>query len=392
MKKAAALLTAAVMLTVPLNAQALDTEQADGYARGIITYEKASNGIKDSDSLFTGKIAENAATDSSDWLVIGAVRCGLENDTAEYYSRWKNRVDDKYTHDAGLERLNATEWHRAVLTCLCLGADPSDLSGIDLLADGIYDRSEDKPLGKQGLNGWVWALIALDSCNWKTPDSAKVTRMDIVNKLLDSQNDDGGFSIEKNSGRSDPDLTAMTLQALSPYRSCDEADKVISSALDYLSESKSGFDTCETFSQVICALCCLGIDPDEDERFSDLTDSLISFSNDDGGFAHEKDGSSSEMASAQAMLALCSIERLRSGERSIYDMNEGKPSQPQEKSLAAAVEAKEVNTAAPHIYTAPSPLAHESQLRVWLIAALAACGVFCVTAGLLLRKRKEKTE
>ena len=379
----------ALLCLSPLSAAALDVTQAKGYAQGIVTYEKETNRISPNESLLTGSIAENAGEDSSDWLVIGAVRYGLENDTAEYYSSWKKNINEKYTHNGGLHRIKATEWHRAVLTCLCLGADPSDLSGIDLLQDGIFSRGGDKPLDAQGLNGLVWGLIALDSCDWKVPDDAQVSRLGIIKDITQAQNSDGGFSMDSGAGKSDPDLTAMVLQSLAPYHECSETKQVISAALSYLESTKEYFSTCETNAQVICGLCCLGIDPDTDERFSSLTEELVSFANDDGGFAHEKGGKSSELASAQALIALCSIDRLRGGERSIYDMNIGAPAEITAQSLVSAANAKEVNTEAPCTDGLPSPIKHDSvRFKLLLIAALTAGITVAVVIGVILRRKR----
>ena len=288
LKRPAALLTAAVMMSTPICASALDTKQAEGYARGIVTYEKQKNGIPEGDSLLSGRIAEDAGFDSSDWLAIAAVRSGLETDTGEYYSAWKNRIDSDYSDDGALDRLNATDWHRAVLTGICLGVDPTDVSEVDLLGRGTYLRGEGRPLDAQGLNGEIWALIAMDSCDWKLPEDAKPDRAEIINSIIDTRNSDGGFSLVPGDGRSDLDITAMALQALAPYRCCNETEDTVAKAVEHLAEKHGDADNCESTAQIICALCCLDIDPDEDSRFAGLTDELISYANDDGGFAHRK--------------------------------------------------------------------------------------------------------
>ena len=390
MKLTAVIMTAAAILIMPLSASALETEQAEGYARGIVSFEKSVNGIKDKDSLLSGKIAEYAGTDSSDWLAIGAVRSGLETDTAVYYQSWKNNIDNKYLSDQSSGRLKATEWHRAVLTGLCLGADPTCVSSIDLLAGGTYGREENKPVGEQGLNGWIWALIALDSCDWKIPDDSNISRLGIINEILSQQEADGGFAVVKSNGLSDPDITAMTLQALSPYKDCPETQQSVADALDYLAKAQENFDNCETTAQTICALCCLGTDPDEDERFGKLTDELISYANDDGGFAHIKGEESNELASSQALLALCSLERLRNGERSIYDMNEGSPVISEKTSLAELTAEKNKNTSAPNTEV-KKDVFKRTDFRL-MTAAVSVIGAGVVTAAVILRRRKERAK
>ena len=390
LKRPAALLTAAVMMSTPICASALDTKQAEGYARGIVTYEKQKNGIPEGDSLLSGRIAEDAGFDSSDWLAIAAVRSGLETDTGEYYSAWKNRIDSEYSDDGALDRLNATDWHRAVLTGICLGVDPTDVSEVDLLGRGTYLRGEGRPLDAQGLNGEIWALIAMDSCDWKLPEDAKPDRAEIINSIIDTRNSDGGFSLTAGDGRSDIDITAMALQALAPYRCCNETEDTVSGALKYLAESLESADNCESTAQIICALCCLDIDPDEDERFAGLTDELISYANDDGGFAHLKGGESSELASSQALIALCSIQRLRAGERSVYDMNDGSPEKPVKTSLKEMTAAKNRNTSPPTLSNSPEGYPKGGKMQTVVPAAIISFFVVAVIGGIIMRKRKEK--
>jgi hypothetical protein len=390
LKISAVLLTAAVMVMTPISASALDTKQAEGYARGIVTYEKHKNGIPEGDSLLSGRIAEDAGYDSSDWLAIGAVRSGLEKDTSEYFSVWKMRIEEEYSDDTAIDRLNATDWHRAVLTGICLGANPNDISDVDLLGRGTYLRGEGRPLDAQGLNGEIWALIAMDSCDWKLPEGAKPDRTEIIHTIINSRNSDGGFSLTVGDGRSDPDITAMALQALSPYRCCEETEDTVARAVDYLAESQSDTDNCETTAQIICALCCLDIDPDEDSRFAGLTDELISYANDDGGFAHNKGGESSELASSQALIALCSIQRLRAGERSVYDMNEGLPEKPRKTTLAEMTAAKNRNTEPPASDNAPEGMPKSKKMLIVVSGTIIAFAAAAVVGGVIMRRRKEK--
>lgn len=385
MKRLTALLTAAAMLSSPITVGAIGTEQAEGFAQGIVAYEKQLNGISPKDSLLSGEIAENGGSESSDWAAIGAVRFGLEEDTAEYLAEWAKNMGEK-----DMDNAKTTEISRAALTALCIGADPTDVSGADLI-ESIYMRPQEV-IDAQGLNGWVWALIAIDSYDWKAPEHPRTTRQDMLRNIIAAQNEDGGFSIEQ-GGSSDPDLTAMAVQALSPYRYSGEAEEVLDKAIGYLAEAPSGADSCETAAQTICALCCMGIDPDKDERFSELTETLISFANDDGGFAHQRGGDSSEMPSVQALIALCSLSRLRNGERSLYDMNEGAAQQPQRGSLEDIANAKELHTRPPSVGGTLSSSNEEKPSRRAVTAAAAAlAGAAAVTGGILLSKRKERAE
>ncbi len=70
-------------------------------------------------------------------------------------------------------------------------------------------------LGKQGINGWIWGLIALDSMRYEIPSDAFYTRDDIIKEILSRQLPSGGFTLS--GTQPDPDITAMALQALAPY-------------------------------------------------------------------------------------------------------------------------------------------------------------------------------
>ena len=210
-----------------------------------------------------------------------------------------------------------------------MGGDPADLDGIDLVKGGVYGRGENNSVGKQGLNGWIFALLTLDTMGYKTPEGAEFDRERILDEIVSSQNADGGFSLSK--GESDIDITAMALQAIAPYYndfSRDDVRKSADKAVEYLSgkqDSSGTFGSAEADSQVTIALCSLGIDPEADSRFvknSDLLTSLLSYQNSDGGFSHEKGGDSDELATGQALCALAAQKRYELTMRRIYDMRE----------------------------------------------------------------------
>lgn len=118
--------------------------------------------------------------------------------------------------------MRATEWAAHRPDALALGADPTafgrDKNGrsVNLLADGVYQFTAAKSLGTQGLNGWIFGLIALDSARFAVPEDAVYTRATILQALVAAQEPEGGFGLTV--GNSDVDLTAMTLQALAPYQ------------------------------------------------------------------------------------------------------------------------------------------------------------------------------
>ncbi len=325
---------------------------------GILAWAKSANGITADQPLFSGSFLKNAGTTAGDWYAIALSRLGYEEDYQAYLSALTTYVEDKYKKEDKLDATKATEWHRVSLAYLSTGGDPTyagtdkDGKNINLIADGIYDfeLNQGKALDAQGINGLVWALITLDSMRYDVPMNTTVTRTQLIQQILDRQNEDGGFAL---SGiESDPDVTAMVLQALaiytgdnagyavtndemvsmSPYL-MEDLEEAIDKALSYLSSMQQpngdflawGTSNCETVCQTIIALCGLGIHPLEDERFikdgNTLVDALMAYELEDGGFAHSLAASTMAdgMASGQALCALTALCRYMYYGVSLYD-------------------------------------------------------------------------
>lgn len=178
----------------------------------------------------------------------------------------------------------------------------------------------------QGLNGPVWALIALDSANYPIPQNqtAKVQAMRqmYVDYILSRQTADGGWAFS--GDEADIDMTAMALQALSKYRDRKEVQAAVDKALLFLSANQDacggftswGVATSESTAQVVVALCELGIAAD-DARFTKdghtVADNLLIYYEKGKGFKHTIDGESNQMASEQGFYALAALDRLANG-------------------------------------------------------------------------------
>lgn len=322
-----AVFAGAVMLLT--NVPAVNADNADKRdritesAEKVCQWQRDKMGISQDESIFSGDFLQNAGIGSSDWLAIGISRFGFEEDYEAYLTALSQRVKALSDTD------NATEWQRCAITASAMGGDPADLEGIDLVKGGVYGRDENNSVGKQGLNGWIFAILTLDTMGYKTPEGAEFDRERILDEIVSSQNTDGGFSLSK--GESDIDITAMALQAIAPYYndfSRDDVRKNVDKAVEYLSgkqDSSGTFGNAEADSQVVIALCSLGIDPEADSRFvknTDLLTALLSYQNSDGGFSHEKGGDSDELATGQALCALAAQKRFELTMRRIYDMRE----------------------------------------------------------------------
>ena len=173
-----------------------------------------------------------AGTSVCDWLAMAMALSGAEESYADYLQALRTYVENAYAKNGCLDKNKATEYHRIALTVMALGGDPTDFgtkpdgSAIDLIAEGTYNYARDP--GAQGLNGWIWALIALDAQDTEVPADAQYSREDMVSAIVIAQEPDGGFGLIP--GKSDVDITAMAVQALAPYR--DRLETEIDAALD----------------------------------------------------------------------------------------------------------------------------------------------------------------
>ena len=229
-----------------------------------------------------------------------------------------------------------TEYSRVVVALTAIGADPTNVAGYDLL----------KPLGDfdktiwQGINGPIWALIALDSGNYDMPINAEAktqaTRQLYIDEILSRQLNDGGWNLSDKggNGQSDPDITGMALQALAKYQSQSAVKTATDKALTCLSnmqDNRGGYASWETSNsesvvQVIVALCELGIDLN-DSRFvkggNTLLDNLFSYRNTDGSFSHTANGSGNDqMSSEQGFYGVVAAIRAIEGKNSLYRMSD----------------------------------------------------------------------
>lgn len=273
-----------------------------------------------------------AGNSASDWMAMGLALGGVEEAYDAYLNALKAYVEECYADKGCLDAVKATEYHRIALTVLALGADPTHFGkdgnseDIDLIADGTYNFAGE--LGKQGLNGWIWALITLDAGGYEVPQDAKYSRETIRNNILAAQEDNGGFGLT--AGSADVDMTAMALQALAPYRG--NCTKQIQNALTYLAKEMTdscsfvsyGTENVESTAQVVIALCALQIDPTKDSRFCRGEQTLITglqrFYLSDGTYTHTlEDPQSDMMASEQALLAQIAFYRLQQGNGRLYD-------------------------------------------------------------------------
>ncbi len=270
------------------------------------------------------------ASIGGEWAVIGLARSKVEVPD-EYYRNYYKTVE-KYVkeHKGNLHSKKYTEYSRVILALTSIGKNPADVAGYDLLTPlGDYEKTI-----SQGINGAIWALIALDSKDYDIPQNLtakiKATREMYIEYILDSQKEDGGWSLIKSAPKSDVDITAMALTALSSYAHIEKVNEAVEKALMMLSSIQdesggfSGAANCESTAQVLCALCSLKIKLD-DTRFvkegKTVLDNLLSYRS-DGGFKHTSRGYVNQMATEQAFYSLVSLCRFENDMPEIMKMTD----------------------------------------------------------------------
>lgn len=298
-------------------------------------FDKIYQETGSSQAALASKAGLTAGTSGGEWVALGLARSGSISDTlAEQYAQ----AAYQYVKKKGSSTMSdskSTENSRMILALTSIGKDPTDVAGYDLLeplADLDYVKS-------QGINGPIFALIALDSHDYEIPKAVagktQTTREALIDAILAAQLSDGGWNVNGNGA--DADMTAMAIQALAPYYSSNAIVKsAIDDALNRLSqmqEANGGYTSwgtanAESVAQVIVALTSLGIDPASDGRFIkngySTLDALATFYNDKGGFKHSQSDttSSNGLATEQAYYALASWYRLKAGKTSLYDMSD----------------------------------------------------------------------
>jgi LPXTG-motif cell wall-anchored protein len=250
----------------------------------------------------------------SEWEAIALKQAG-KSIPASYLESVKQMIKDQNGKIRSI-----TDRERYVLGILAAGGDPTNIEGYNLV-EGIYNGD----VTKQGLNGVIYALIALDSAGFKVPDTAQWTREKLVNQLLTEQNQDGGFALDPDSSASDIDITAMALTALAPYKAQDGVKAKIDAALQFLTNqyNDSKINNSEALAQVIIALSSLGIDADGSpytKGQTSLLKDLLTYQVTDGGFANVLGENSDLMPSQQGFMALAAYQRFIEGHGSLYSI------------------------------------------------------------------------
>lgn len=252
-------------------------------------------------------LASSAGTSPAEWYTIALLKYDGSADLSPYISALEKRISES----AGF---SPTDSLRIALAMTAA-------KGKNAFAEKILKNAG----GYSDVIAAAYSLILLDCAAYP---NELCSRSAIIEKLLSYEIKSGGFAFS--GSRGDPDVSAMVLTALSPYKNDPDVSPCFERTLNFLSSiqngsggfSSFGTENCESSSQVLIALSSSGIDAARDVRFlkggRSVCDAIMSYRRSDGGFAHISDGNSDNTATVQALLALLSYNALINGEGSIY--------------------------------------------------------------------------
>ncbi len=290
--------------------------QAASYSKVKAAFEKCGDYLYNEVTEEAGGTENDSGAPSygsvgGEWLIYGLGHAGYKI-SEKYLASYKQSVLDAlkegFRGTAGiLHDKKFTEYSRVIVALSAVGIDATNFEGYDLtapLADFVNVKW-------QGMNGPIWALIALDSGDYDVPGRTdsygygtlkpeetdrQNTRQKMIDYILANQFDDGGWNVQPrsedltgNNAVSDVDMTGMAMIALGPYMSQTKVKKAIDKAISYLSDAQQGdggyqswgTSNSESCAQAICGLLACGVNPNTDSRFikngNSILDALMSF-------------------------------------------------------------------------------------------------------------------
>ncbi|MDO5713109.1 MAG: S-layer homology domain-containing protein [Tissierellia bacterium] len=283
---------------------------------------------------------------AGEWTILSLARSGVKL-PENYIENYHKHIDQVVAGKNGqLSKNKFTEYSRLIVALTATDKDVTNVGGHNL----IPPLGNFKDVIKQGINGPIWALIALDTKGFEIPDIGNSTdqnsRERMVEEILNREISGGGWALM--GEKADVDITAMTLYSLVHYKDNPKVAAAIERGVNKLSEmqlASGGFtsmndENSESTAQTIIALSTLGIDPFKDPRFIKTdeqgvkrspVDALLTFRSKDGGFKHVySETEANAMGTDQALEALVAAKRYLEGKPALFDMSDvgEKPSSP----------------------------------------------------------------
>lgn len=258
-----------------------------------------------------------------EWKVIALARSGRISPQSSYAGDYYARIEQMVASNGSnvIDGNRSTDNSRLILALTSIGRDARNVAGYDLTAP----LSDFNYVKRQGVNGAIFALLALDAHSEYGPASAKQACIDFI---LGREIAGGGWALAGTNP--DPDVTSMAITALARH---SEASAAVQRGIETLSRiqnddggfSSMGTANCESCAQVLLALASEGVNGDQDSRFikggRSVLDALLGYFT-GTGFAHTAGGGVNAMASEQAAYCLCGYDRLMHGRNTLYNMND----------------------------------------------------------------------
>ena len=283
--------------------------------------------------------APSFGTNAGEWTVFSLARGNYFSSDSVYFADYYERIVEYVNTTAAalnmngaLDKNKSTDNSRLIMALTAIGKDAASVGNWDLVE--AYSANGFNWIRKQGMNGTIWTLIALDCGGYETSDPS--IRQQCVDSILSFRHNDGGWSLVTAKAQpSNVDITGMTLTALYPYRDQPEVAAACEAAFTWLSESQldnGGFpygkgETVESCVWAIVAATTWGINPDTDPRFvkngNSAIDNLLSYYlEEEARFSHIRGAEANAMATDQAAYGLVAYDRLINGKKALYDYSD----------------------------------------------------------------------
>ncbi len=291
---------------------------------------------KDQIEEATAAVLDNALKEAQEpafedeWQVLALVRAGAEVPDGYYQQYYDDIVKTLEKYDGKLREGGdlPTDYAKVILALNATGRDVTDVGGYDLMK--IMKETYEKKGGTA--NQVSFALIAINAASGNKNVKMGAFEETLIDKLLSMQNEDRGFSvagsIEGNASLgSDVDVTAMAIQALTPYCEKEQVKTAVVDAVDFLKgaqKTEGGYSLVESAAQSIIALTALDIDPGTatEGKVASILDSMMALYRGDGTFQYGSIDGANDISTEQGTCALVAYQRYLNGNSSFYDMSD----------------------------------------------------------------------
>ncbi len=240
---------------------------------------------------------------ANDWAALCYIRLYGTEGADEYLASVDTAAEQLMQSDGFVK---PTELQRAAIV-LCAAGRCSE----ELMAAAVYCNPS---LDRQGLNAYIWGLIAANCSGVDAPSDALNTKQSLADYILSKQLQDGGFSLS--GSIADADITAAAIYALAPLGASEELTRAEQCLRGLQLESGGymsiGVESCESAAQAVIAFASLGFGG-EDEKVSAALAAMQSYRTEDG-YSHTASDKANGMATMQALQALTALELLSCGE------------------------------------------------------------------------------